>query len=327
VCSPSAYVSHRPGGKAPAAFLAETRILRSIALMRVPMRIRPVLRRVVPDWLRTVRGDLWRRRVELATARAWVATGGRVHTGPFRGVRYLETAYSQLGPKLLGTYEQELHRILRSWIERRPARLVNVGSGEGYYAVGFLSRLPTLEVVAFDLSPQARDLMRELASLNDVHARLEVRGSCTPETLAHALESDGDVPILMDVEGAERALLDPSSVPGLRKLEILVELHEFVEPGVTEELTTRFEGTHHVTRVPARERTGRTVPRIPGMSRRDVVLAAFERSAEGQEWLHLRPLAGFSRRAGTPARRGPRSLQGRNGPAANLRSRRVRPGR
>ena len=59
-------------------------------------------------------------------------------SGPFKGLQYSSQALlSRLaGPKLLGTYERELHHILisRPWSEYEYA--VDIGCAEGYYAVG-----------------------------------------------------------------------------------------------------------------------------------------------------------------------------------------------
>jgi hypothetical protein len=50
-------------------------------------------------------------------------------------------------------------------------------------------------------------------------------------------------------------LLDPATVPSLRRATILVELHEFVEKGISEEIRQRFVGTHKVIQIWQQERT------------------------------------------------------------------------
>lgn len=257
--------------------------------MRIPKPFRPVLRRIVPDSLRTYRGNMWRRRLAVATDRLWRATGGVVQGGPFAGMTYTRTEYSQLGPKLLGTYEQEVHDFVRGVIATDPPRVVNVGAAEGYYAVGLLTRTRKARVTAFERSEEAQRLMRELAELNGVAARLAIHDDCTPERLSACLSRYPAAPVLMDVEGGERHLLDPVVLPELVSCEILVEMHEFLAPGVTAQVLERFRHTHTVRRVPARERVVRTVPAVGGLSASDRVRVAFERSAEDQEWLWLAP--------------------------------------
>jgi hypothetical protein len=58
----------------------------------------------------------------------------------------------------------------------------------------------------------------------------------------------------MDVEGAERELLDPSAIPALSRALILVEAHDAYNPGVSDALRERFRTTHKITRVDPRPR-------------------------------------------------------------------------
>ena len=95
-------------------------------------------------------------------------THSRVHTGPFRGMRYIHHAVhvqsSAYCPKLLGTYEQELHSVVDSLRTQRPyQRVINIGAGEGYYAVGLALHLPQSRLTAFEADPDSRKGMMSLA--------------------------------------------------------------------------------------------------------------------------------------------------------------------
>ena len=48
--------------------------------------------------------------------------------------------------------------------------------------------------------------------------------------------------LICDVEGCEDGLLDPALTPS--RADILVELHDFIVPGVSETLRARFESSH-----------------------------------------------------------------------------------
>src|SRR4029077_5966035 len=52
--------------------------------------------------------------------------------------------------------------------------------------------------------------------------------------------------VVCDVEGYEEHLLDTTTVPSLLTAAILVEMHDFVKPGLTTLLQTRFERTHNI---------------------------------------------------------------------------------
>ncbi|HEV2845455.1 MAG TPA: hypothetical protein VG477_11460 [Thermoanaerobaculia bacterium] len=172
----------------------------------------------------------------------------RVLWGPFAGMRYIPFASgSGLLPKLLGGYEMEIHGAVRESLARGYDRVVNVGCGEGYYAVGSALALPEARVEAYDTDPLARQRLRELARLNGVE--IEARSACGHQDLA----VQGRTLIVCDCEGYEKELLDPARVPGLDGADLLVELHDFLDPTISATLAARFGGSHEIAFVEARE--------------------------------------------------------------------------
>ncbi len=173
---------------------------------------------------------------------AFLLTGGKVSSGPFVGMDYILTSIgSALGPKLLGTYEAELHPIIDRLLRRRFDHVVDVGAAEGYYAVGFARALPGASVVAFEQEKKGRDLLQKLACANGVEEMIAIRGRCEPVDLQEALRP-GSL-LVTDVEGYERILLDPERVPGLRHATILSEVHA-PDDGLGGEICQRFAATH-----------------------------------------------------------------------------------
>jgi hypothetical protein len=170
--------------------------------------------------------------------------GPIVQTGPFAGLRLLpdELRGSSLAPMLLGSYEEELHSVLEELIAARPKRIINIGSGEGYYAVGLACRLPGADVYAFDIDPPSQQLARETAGINRVSDRVYVDGVCTQERLEELLMPQ--TLVMMDCEGCELALLHPTQVPSLRNTTLLVELHDWVDPNTSSTVLLRFRDTH-----------------------------------------------------------------------------------
>jgi hypothetical protein len=193
-------------------------------------------------------------------------TGGRVATGPFEGMELpaldyvLTSLHSAYYPKLLGIYELELHDSVDEMIALNPSRIVNIGAGEGYYAVGLAKRLPTASVVAFEADERAHPALAKVADRNGVRRRVDVRGACDPKLLTAALAGAGRTAVVCDVEGYEDVLLDPAAVPGLEKCWILVELHEAAANGVTSRLKDRFSATHTIAEIPERKRTRADYP-------------------------------------------------------------------
>lgn len=184
---------------------------------------------------------------KITSAHGWV-----VQAGPFAGMRYVQQAKgSVLLPKLLGIYERELVDAIRTLSSREPEAVVDVGCAEGYYAVGLARIMPTAAVYAFDVDPEAQRLCRMLAVANAVDERLRVGGACDAAALQSILETHRQVVVISDCEGFEGELLDPATAPGLARADLLVEVHEFAMPGVTEVLLRRLQSTHKIARIPA----------------------------------------------------------------------------
>ena len=97
----------------------------------------------------------------------------RVVRGPFAGLHYPRRRGDIVhAAKLLGAYECELHAALERLVARAPSRVVNVGSGDGFYVAGLARRLPAAEVWAVDPDPLAQRACHNTAARNAVEGRV-----------------------------------------------------------------------------------------------------------------------------------------------------------
>jgi hypothetical protein len=228
----------------------------------------------------------------LGLGRCLAATSNsRVQSGPFAGMRLdLEALPVHGSPKLLGTYEDELHGCIEMAISRRPQLVLNVGCAEGYYAVGLATRLPGTIVYAFDADPKARRATARNASLNGVAAQVRVSGVVHASGLERLLRL-GRALVVMDCEGAEFELLDPQAAPSLARADVIVELHPHRCPAIEEKLTARFRSTHALERIAQTSTqlklTHAHLPAILHASDRHRVVD--ERRTPDVGWLCLRP--------------------------------------
>jgi hypothetical protein len=253
-----------------------------------------ILRRVVPRWA-TRRHEDWStarfvRRLSAASSAYLERNELTVVRGPFAGLEYprdLATGSGDLVAKLAGTYELELHGVLADWIGRGWSRVVNVGAAEGYYAVGLARAIPDATVIAYDIDDDQRARCAALAAANGVSERLELRAQCTPAEL-QTLPAEGTV-VLCDCEGCEVSLLDPVQAPVLARLELLVELHDFVDPTTTETIRARFESTHLVTIVDSTSREDVVPPELEHLPRRERLTLIGERRPATMRWARLQP--------------------------------------
>ena len=213
-------------------------------------------------------------------------SGTTVLSGPFKGMIYSErSSEGARAARLIGAYEASLAPVIEEIVTRGYKLVIDVGSAEGYYAVGLARRMPQAQVWARDASARARRACAALAAANGVADRVHVGGLIT--------HGDFDVCtaqetlVLCDIEGAEADLLDPAQARGLLAADILVEVHDCFDPGLSDRLAQRFRATHEVRKI------GRTLAMdsLPGwmdtLSDMDRLLALWEWRSGPTPWLWM----------------------------------------
>lgn len=233
----------------------------------------------------------WRSRV-LANTYA-VREHNVVLMGPFAGLHYATRATEgAMMPRLLGTYETELHpHILRFAAEGLDC-VIDVGCAEGYYAVGFARLMPEVTVFAFDTAETARTACALNARDNGVQDRVVIGGTFTPEDF-QAFAGRRAL-VIMDAEGAEDKLLQPERAPALAQMRLIVETHEAYRPGVRQRLIDRFSPTHEVLVVDHQGRPQTMPPWIRELGHLDQLLAVWEFRTVPTPWLVMTPKSGWS---------------------------------
>jgi hypothetical protein len=225
-------------------------------------------------------------RSELVANTISARTGDKICAGPFKGMNYrVRASEGSRAARLLGVYEASLAPVIEAAVARGYPLVVDVGSAEGYYAVGMALRLPAAQVLARDDNPQAQALCRELARLNGVEARVEVGGRM--EHRDFDICAAQRTLVICDIEGAEDALLDPIQAPGLLKADILVECHEGMAPGLTDRLAARFSASHHITRIGRLLDTQALPDWMEEWSDMDRLIALWEWRASPTPWLWM----------------------------------------
>jgi len=214
-------------------------------------------------------------------------TKGIVQTGPFAGMKmiYEETNWrdGNLGTKMLGCYEQELHQAVEEEIARlakvREPTIVNIGCAEGYYAVGLARRLPQAIVAAIDIDPEALRITKATADLNGVNVQVITNGD------------DGDAAMAMpdlvvsDCEGAEVDYLNPDRFPSLLMTTMIVECHN----NAASVLVPRFTGTHNIWGIEEGWRDPNKFECLRNLHSHKRWLAISEGRPSTMHWLVMRP--------------------------------------
>ena len=212
--------------------------------------------------------------------------GTTIMSGPFKDMIY-DVPASEGGrvPRLLGAYEKTLIPVIESIIAAAPPLIIDVGCAEGYYAVGLARRMPDSIIWARDTDETAQERAIALAKSNHVSNRVKVGGKLTHADfdICRAQETT----VICDIEGGEDALLDPDRAKGLRRANILVEVHENIIPGLTERLAARFADTHHIQEIGRSFDSSDLPDWMAGLSDLDRLLALWEWRNGPTPWLWM----------------------------------------
>jgi hypothetical protein len=170
-----------------------------------------------------------------------------VASGPFTGMRYPggQSYASALLPKLLGSYESELHPVLEEMFTHDYSAVVDVGCAEGYYAVGLGLKLTNADVYAFDISDRARLLCGEMAALNGLGKRVRIGALCDEMTL-RSIPLGKRALIFSDCEGYEGKLFSEKVAEFLSAHDIIIETHDFIDIEISRRLRNAFAKTHQI---------------------------------------------------------------------------------
>lgn len=215
--------------------------------------------------------------------------GTVVMQGPLQGMNFLpHSAEGCHIAKLLGCYEQPLQPFIEEAIAAQYPNILNIGCAEGYYAVGLARRMPQSQVWAYDLNTTAQATCSELAAKNGVADRVRVGSEFKPEDFAAYMGRK--VLVLCDIEGAEGDLLDPQQAPALRDMDLIVESHECLKPGITQTLLNRFSPTHDIAVInDDGQRQLKTPPAwFVGLAHLDQLLATWEWRSGPTPWLVMK---------------------------------------
>lgn len=223
--------------------------------------------------------------------------GAEVRRGPFAGLRYTRRGIAMaedVVAKLLGSYERELFSVIEEAIARRPPVIVNVGAGEGYYAIGLARRSQGADVVAFEIDPLRRLWCEKMAGANGVRSRVEIRGGCDPAELERTLAGRPSL-VICDCEGAEAEVIVPALTPSLAQAFLVIEVHDFVSDRIGPTLVDALKPTHALQWILAEARWRDDfleLAQVPGFGYMEHDLAINEFRPSQMRWLVARPRSG-----------------------------------
>ena len=215
--------------------------------------------------------------------------GLTVMQGPLAGLEFIaQSAEGCHIPKLLGCYEQPLQPHINAALRAGYDVILNIGCAEGYYAVGMARQLHGTRVLAHDLDPTAQARCRELAERNGVADRVAIGGLFQPQDFARFIGQH--TLVFCDIEGGEAELLDPAKAPALEAMDLIVESHECLIPGITRQLIERFSPSHFITVVhdDGQRRLDNPPEWFNNLAHLDQLLATWEWRSGPTPWLVMK---------------------------------------
>lgn len=171
----------------------------------------------------------------------------RVLIGPYKGMKYTKHGSSISLNCLVGCYEMEVWPVIASLADSNYDVIIDVGCAEGYHACG-MAIVSNKRVLAYDISPTARQDCRRMAKLNNLADRVEIGEYLSCENLEEICNKNRTF-LFCDIDYYELELLDLKKVPSLVSTDILVETHGHCEGSVEDTLPVireRFQQTHEI---------------------------------------------------------------------------------
>jgi hypothetical protein len=216
----------------------------------------------------------------------------RILRGPFKGMVYPDGYAMQMEQfqKIIGSYESELHSVVELACKQKYADVVNIGAGEGYYAVGLAMRMSGVAMYAFEMDQQAAESCKQMAAANHVDHQFIFKGECNVDQLAlMEFNPNRKGLIICDCEGCELEVLDPKHIPQLMYCDLLVEIHDLSPSGPSsfEMMNSRFTETHTITPINMKSRDPRHFPELETLNALEVETVLSQRRLYSVGWMFL----------------------------------------
>ncbi|MFA4995235.1 MAG: hypothetical protein WC521_08045 [Bdellovibrionales bacterium] len=216
--------------------------------------------------------------------------------GPFRGLKLTKNqwwGFSDRSAMFFGLYEQEVLTSLQN-IPPEYRTFVDLGAADGYYGIGVLINKMFDRSYCFEISEEGQYVIKENAALNGVSDRVVIKGIAEKDFYRHL--SAGELEravVFIDIEGAEFALLDKTTLHALKDAIIIIELHDwFFEDGDAKlrNLKDAAKATHSIVTLAAEGRDPSKFEELKRFHDTDRWLLCSEGRKRLMTWVRLDPL-------------------------------------
>ena len=208
------------------------------------------------EWAR----ETVRERHERVSEEVYELCNREVKYGPFKGMRLSSKRWwgsRDRGSQCLGLYEKEVLDIIKVTPAKGWNTFIDIGAADGYYAIGMLSSGLARHAISYELSEEGQATVLDNWELNDSAGTLASHSEATLASLEATLPRDlVDSLVLIDIEGAEFALLSDKVLKLLSGSTVIVEIHNWVDDFTNKysELLTRLDKWFQIAPIDRTER-------------------------------------------------------------------------
>ena len=152
-----------------------------------------------------------------------------VQNGVFKGLKInkdISWGKGDIASKIYGLYENNVQDILKKI--NKPI-LIDIGSADGFFAVGCLHSGLSKFCYAFDQSLISQKALLKTAQINNVSKRLSIHGKVTSKNFISSLPTELDFSrsvIICDIEGEEYNFLNNNILSLCQKANFIIEIHK-----------------------------------------------------------------------------------------------------
>ncbi len=174
---------------------------------------------------------------------------GIVLDGPFKGIK-LKNQYSigsSLFPKIVGSYEECLHKKLYEFSLFQYDQIYNIGAGEGYYSLG-LAKLFNYKgkIISIEGNLKNVEFLKQNIIANRLESKIEVDNSFINENYFQKTDPQKRNFIFCDVEGEEKILFNEQNIKNFKNSDLIIEIHDFIDRDILTYIIQLFEDSHSI---------------------------------------------------------------------------------
>ncbi len=159
--------------------------------------------------------------------------GYQIAYGPFKGMQLNQCrnwSRYDLITQILGTYETHVLQKLIAFSKGKNNVFIDLGSADGYFAVGMVFSGIFGHVYAFEKDVEMQRIIKNNAQLNGCEAKMTILGEADEASLKSIISQCKEpITILIDIEGDEYDLLNPNMLSLLSDCSIICELHPWMK--------------------------------------------------------------------------------------------------